>query len=62
MLAEMKREERELRWEDLYYYNYYYVQAQPPSYERRCCSLRVLVLQPMLPLAATRCSEPTPPN
>ena len=65
MMEKMKREERELRWESCYYYYYYYycsVQIKPLSNAKRCCSERVTPLQPMLPLAATRCSEPTLPN
>ena len=62
MMEKMKREERELRWESCYYYYYCSVKIWSLSDGKRCCSERVTLLQPMLPLAATRCSEPTPPN
>ena len=62
MMEKMKREERELRWESCYYWYYYYLTPWPLSDGRHYCSERVTLLQPMLPLAATRCSEPNPPN
>ena len=62
MRGKMKREERELRWESCYYCYYYCLKPWSLSDGKRCCSERVTPLQPMLPLGATRCSEPAPPN